>query len=416
MLRSLFQNTILRQSGVLFIAQLVNALLGLAITIANTRLLSVDDFGFFSFITSTILFVGWFFDFGLFSAGSRLMAVIPDSAERGDERKLAGAMVVLTGGVSIVFGLSIALVSIFIDRIFTSHIGAYLLLLAPLAALFPFQGMLTLLFRGSNEIGKLAVLTILPRFFYCCAVGAVVVTGRFSLHLSLVLYFGALTLAMFAVTAAAKPDFTDVLARIRYIFKETREYGIHIYSGTIVDNLTTGSDKLLLSYVLGATSVGYYSVAQTIVLPISMFARAMGTSIFKLFASLERIPRNIFIINSVWIGGLAVIVIFGNQWIIRSVFSEKYDAVHDIVPILACGMIFSGWNQIYHNYFSARRLGKYMRNISVTTSTVNVLADIALIPFLGLMGAAIADLMTYALDYGLNRYYYKQYRSGGTAA
>jgi len=410
-LRSLFQNITARQSGVLFVAQLVNAILGLGITIANTRLLSVDDFGIFSFVTSTILFIGWFFDFGLFSAGSRLMAVIPESPERGDERKLAGAMVVLTGGVSIVFGLCIVLVSLFIDRFFTSHIGGYLLLLAPLIMVFPFQGMLTLLFRGSNEIGKLAIHTILPRLLYCCVVGMVVITGRFSLLLSLVLYFGALTLAMIAVAVATKPDFADVFVRVRHIMKETREYGIYIYSGTIVDNLTTGSDKLLISYVLGATSVGYYSVAQTIVLPISMFARAIGISIFKRFASLERIPRNIFIANSIWILGIAGIVVIGNQWIIRSVFSEKYNAVRDIIPILVFGMIFNGWNQIYHSYFSARRLGKYMRNISITTSTLNVAADIVLIPLIGLMGAALADMMTSVLDYGLNRYYYRQYHS-----
>jgi O-antigen/teichoic acid export membrane protein len=414
-LRSLFQNTIARQSGVLFIAQLVNALLGIGITIANTRLLSVDDFGIFSFVTSTVLFIGWFFDFGLFSAGSRLMAVIPESPERGDERKLAGAMVVLTGGVSIVFGLCIVLLSFFVDQIFSSHIGSYLLLLAPLVTLFPFQGMLTLLFRGSNEIGKLAFHVILPRLLYCVAIGVIVITGRFSLLVSLVLYFGALALAILCVAALARPDFSDVRTRVWHIVKEIREFGIHIYSGTIVDNLTTGSDKLLISYVLGATSVGYYSVAQTVVLPISMFARAIGISIFKRFASLERIPRNIFIINSIWIAGLAGVVIFGNQWIVRYVFSEKYDAVHDIVPILACGMIFSGWNEIYHSFFSARRLGKYMRNISITTSTLNVAADIALIPLLGLLGAALADAITYILDYGLNRYYYRQYnRSGNT--
>jgi O-antigen/teichoic acid export membrane protein len=271
--------------------------------------------------------------------------------------------------------------------------------------------MLTLLFRGSNEIGKLAFHTILPRFLYCLAVGMVVMTGHFSLVLSLVLYFAALTLAMVIVTLGARPDFSDVLNRIRQIVKETREYGIHIYSGTMVDTLTTGSDKLLISYVLGATSVGFYSVAQTIVMPISMVARAIGTSIFRRFAVLERIPRNIFIVNSIWIVGLAGIVVIGNQWIIHSVFSEKYDAVRDIVPILACGMIFNGWNQIYHTYFSARRLGKYMRNISITTSTLNVVADIVLIPLMGLLGAAIADLITYGLDYGLNRYYYRQYLS-----
>ncbi len=342
------------------------------------------------------------------------MAVIPESPERGDERKLAGAMIVLTGGISIVFGLCIVLVSLFIDHIFANHIGGYLLLLAPLVALFPFQGMLTLLFRGSNEIGKLALHTILPRLLYCCVVGVVVMTGRFSLPLSLVLYFGALTLAMFVVITATRPDFTDVFVRIRHIMKETREYGIHIYSGTIVDNLTTGSDKLVISYVLGATSVGYYSVAQTIVLPISMLARAIGTSIFKKFATLERIPRNIFIANSIWILGLAGVVLIGNQWIIRTVFSEKYNTVRDIIPVLVCGMIFNGWNQIYHSYFSARRLGKYMRNISITTSTLNVVADITLIPLMGLMGAALADLMTFVLDYGLNRHYYRQYRRGGT--
>ncbi len=416
MLRSLLQNRTARQSGVLFVAQVVNALLGLGITIANTRLLSVDDFGIFSFVTSTALFVGWFFDFGLFSAGSRLMAVMPESPGRANERKLAGAMVVLTSGISIVFGLCIVLVSLFVDNIFTSHIGGYLLILSPMMALFPFQGMLTLMFRGSNEIGKLAIHTILPRLLYFSVVGAVVLTGQLSILLSLVLYFGTLAVALLIVIAATRPEFTDVFGRIRHVAKETREYGIHIYSGTIVDNLTTGSDKLLISYILGATSVGYYSVAQTIVLPISMLARAIGTSMFKRFTSLEKIPRKIFVFNTLWILVLTGAVLIGNQWIIRFVFSEKYDTVRTIIPVLACGMVFNGWNQIYHSYFSARRLGKYMRNISISTSALNVVADVILIPLMGLMGAAIADLITCVMDYGLNRYYYRQYRRSGTVS
>ena len=414
MLRSLLQNTTARQSGVLFVAQIVNAVLGLGITVANTRLLSVDDFGIFSFVTSTALFIGWFFDFGLFAAGSRLMAVMPESPGRSNERKLAGALVVLTGGVSIVFGVCIVLLSFFIDDIFTSHIGGFLLILSPMMALFPFQGMLTMMFRGSNQIGKLAAHTILPRLLFFCAVGVIVLTGELSLLLSLTLYFGTLAVSIVVIVLVSRPSFTDVRDRMRHIVKEIREYGIHIYSGTIVDNLTTGSDKLVISYFLGATQVGYYSVAQTIVLPISMIARAIETSVFKRFASLERIPRKIFIINTLWILALAGTILIGNQWIIRFVFSEKYDTIRTIVPVLVCGMVFNGLNQIYHSYFSARRLGKYMRNISIVTSTLNVAADIILIPIWGLMGAAVADLVTCVLDHGISRYYYRQYRRGGS--
>lgn len=415
-LRSLLQNTTSRQSGLLFGAQLFNAVLGVGITIANTRLLSVDDFGIFSFVTSTVLFIGWFFDFGIFSAGSRLMAVVPDSPDRKNERPLAGALILLAAIVSVLFALCIILTSLFIDRIFPNHIGELLFLLAPLLMLFPFQGMLLLLFRGSNEIGKLAFHTVLPRVLYCCGVGIAVAVGGFTLWTSLLLNFGTLTAAVLIVAAITRPVFKGVGAQIRQILRVTREYGIHLYSGTLVDILTTGSDKLVISFVLGATSVGFYSVAQTIVMPISMLSRSIGASAFKRFASLDRIPRNIAFTNSVWIVGLAVIILAGNQWLIRIVFSEKYDVVSGIVPVLAISMVFNGWNQIYHSYFSARGLGITMRNISISTSAVNVVADIALIPLIGMMGAAIADLMTCVFDYGLNRYYYRQYCRDGAVS
>ncbi|MEK6571930.1 MAG: oligosaccharide flippase family protein [Bacteroidota bacterium] len=404
-MKALFAKKATRQTLVLFLAQVANVLLGVAVTGLNARALSVEEYGFFSFALVIIIFVAWFFDFGLFSAGSRIVAL---AREKSEERKIVGALIILCFVLGIGLSLVLIVISFFIDSLFRSNIGGVLLVLSPLVAVFPFQTMFVGVLRGSNDIGKLAAYTILPRLLYLGAILVVMKVFALTLTVTLVLNVATLLAATVFIAAASRPIFQGWREHVGRILTETRQYGMHIYSGTIVDNLTFGSDKILISYFLGTVAVGFYSVAQTLTMPISLMSRSLATSVFKDFTTYERIPLKLNFVNFLWLVGAGMVLVLLSDFLIVKIFTGKYLDALTVVPLLTLATIFTGLNQLYHGFLMAHRQGQYVRNMSIASSSVNVIGNVVLIQEFGLKGAALSAVLTYVLNYVMNLYYYQK--------
>src|SRR5262245_11952197 len=86
-----------RQTSLLYAAQIASSLLNLAFTTALTRTLAPEGYGIFIFCwVSVISFLGYLFEFGIFAAGARLLAIAADADE---ERRTMGALVVASTAV-----------------------------------------------------------------------------------------------------------------------------------------------------------------------------------------------------------------------------------------------------------------------------------------------------------------------------
>ncbi len=404
-IRTIFGLKATKQTLLLFSAQLVNALLGIAVSGLNARALSVEEYGLFSFAIVVILFVAWFFDFGLFAAGSRVVALAKSKEE---EKRLLGTMIFSCLLIGVGFALTVLVLSLFIDSIFSTNIGALLFALSPLVIVFPFQTMFAAILRGSNEIGKLAAYTVLPRLFYLVAIVIALKVSSLTLRSTLFLYVATLIGATVFIGMVAKPIFRGWGQLLGRILQETKSYGVHIYSGTIVDNLTFGSDKLLISYFLGAVSVGVYTVAQTLTMPISMMSRSLATSVFREFTSRDRIPMKFSLLNFLWLLGAATALILLAKFLVVTIFTAKYFNALSVIPLLTLSSVFMGLNQLYHSFLMAHGKGRYVRNMSIASSSVNVIGNFVLIYQYGLMGAAVAAVLTYGVNYAMNIYYYQK--------
>jgi stage V sporulation protein B len=403
--KSSLAKKVARQTVSLFLAQTVNVLLGVAVTALNARALSVEEYGAFSFALVVIIFVAWFFDFGLFAAGSRIVAL---AREKTEEKRIIGTLIVLSLVLGISFSAVLVLVSFFVDSLFRSNIGVVLLALSPLVAVFPFQAMFVSTLRGGNEIGKLATYTILPRLLYLGAILVALKMSALTLSMTLTLNIGTLAVATIIIAAVSRPIFRGWKENVRRILVETRQYGLHVYSGTIVDNLTFGSDKLLISYFLGTVAVGFYSVAQTLTMPISLMSRSLATSVFKDFTLYDRIPVKLNLANLLWLLMAGAAILFLGEFLIKKIFTDKYLSALEVVPYLTVSAVFTGLNQLYHSFLMAHRKGQYVRNMSIASSSLNVIGNVVLIYKFGVIGAALSAILTYVLNYAMNLYYYQK--------
>jgi O-antigen/teichoic acid export membrane protein len=240
---------------------------------------------------------------------------------------------------------------------------------------------------------------------------ALLVVIKFSaltLPVTLVLNVATLILATVIIGIAAQPIFSGWRQHVRKILVETKQYGLHIYSGTIVDNLTFGSDKLLISYFIGTVAVGFYSVAQTLTMPISLMSRSLATSVFKDFTTCDRIPIKLTVVNFLWLALAGAALLFLGEFLLKKIFTSKYLDALVLVPYLTVAAILIGLNQLYNSFLMAHRQGQYVRNMSIASSSLNVVGNVILIYKFGMIGAAVSAILTYALNYVMNLYYYKK--------
>jgi Na+-driven multidrug efflux pump len=80
----------------------------------------------------------------------------------------------------------------------------------------------------------------------------------------------------------------------------------------------------------------------------------------------------------------------------------------EVVPYLTIAAVFTGLNQLYHSFLMAHRQGQFVRNMSIASSSLNVIGNVVLIYRFGVIGAALSAILTYALNYVMNLYYYQK--------
>ena len=402
-----------RQSTYFFSSQAANAVLGIAVYGLLTRALTVDDFGSYAFVTSYIVFTLYFFDFGLSSSTMRLMAIVePGQASRNR----LGTLLLAAGALGVVYAMFIALSSFVIERIFPGNLGGALLMLSPLACAYPVQEVLLSAGQGSNSIGFLSVFYLLPRVLLGLAILLLSQIMQVTLLSALFATMGSVVLAIVLALWYLKPEIARVKAEVPVLKREIREFGRQVYSGRIIDGLTSGTDRMLISHFHGMAPLGFYAIAMTMSSPISMMSRSIATISYQRFAWEKRLSKKLLIANLVWCIGVGIVLFVACELLIPILFTTKYSGALTVLPLLICAAMFAGLNAPFHAFLSAQRQGRSIKVMSVSTSLFNVILNVLLIPFYSMIGAGIALVSSSALNVGMNAYYYRKFLTTQTHA
>jgi len=395
-----------KQTGILYSSQILAMALGLITAPIVTRVLGPEKYGLLAFVLAVISFISLFFSFGFFSAGARLLAI---SKSKEKDQELIGTLVIITVGISLTFFLTLFIFSFFVDSIFHTTAGDILRTISILAAIIPFQYMLQQGCQGTNEIKKMAVANILPKLWYLA--GLLIAVSFFKLSIFIVLFLNltGIIIAVSLIIWSLKPKFDNLRESIKSIWKETKEYGRHVYFGRIASMATYNSDKMLISYFNGTSNVGFYSLAMTLTNPMLILSSSLSTSFFKEFAKKKKVPKKVVYFNFLWLlFCCAGLIIFG-KWIVILLFSTKFINVYPILIILTFANFFRGLTQPYNKFLGAKGEGKALRNTAVILTICNLLGNLTLIPFWGAIGAAYASLFALMVNYFGHLFYYHKY-------
>lgn len=406
-MKKILDSGMVRQSATYFIAQAINALLGIVVYGILTRALSVEAFGSYALLMAILTFGSLIFDFGVSSSGMRLMALAKD---RDDQRSRLGAVFVVALLIGGAFCIATALASFVAGSVFDERLASLLLVVSPFVFALPIIELLLTTSQGANRIGLLSLYTVLPRTVLIVLLTVLVSTGELTIVTAIIGTMCASLVTVLYAVVSQRPKFRGIDVELKLLAREVKEFGKEMYRGRIIDGLTNWADRMLISLHHGMASLGFYSIASTMLSPLNMVSQSISASSYYRFARENRISPFVFLANGVASIAGSVILLFACSWLIPLFFTEKYSDALALLPFLAAGVALNGLNQPFHAFLSAQRQGRSIRVISISTSSLNVILNIILIPKYAAIGAAMAYTSSYAVNIIMNLHYYSRFR------
>jgi O-antigen/teichoic acid export membrane protein len=138
-----------------------------------------------------------------------------------------------------------------------------------------------------------------------------------------------------------------------------------------------------------------------------MIGRALGTTRFRSFARLTRVPGRIVKWNAVALVFASIGLVVLGPFVLKFAFPKYSEAAPLLVPFAAMNL-FIGLFQPYNIFLGSHGRGAELRNIVLMVLVVTVASLFFTVPRFGIAGAAWTCAAAMALDYLLHLYYYRK--------
>jgi len=384
--------------GITFIASVVTLPLGFVITIVLGRYLGAGDLGLYR-MASTIYGIAM-----LVAAIGIPAAMIKYVAEFKDDRTKFNQIV--SSGVITSLFLGIGFIALFY---FSSGLFADIFnmpglsgLLKILSPVFPFAlvgGALLGLLNGLREMKKYAAATIIQSVLMVIITVVLIYFGFGVAGAVIGVVLSSVGFCLFLIWTTRK-YFEITFSGYAPTTKKMLLFGIHIFGAQAMNIINYQADIILIGYFLTAMDVGYYAVAvglskffwivpqsiQTITYPATSEYWAKNNH-----SALQTMIDKSMKYSACVLLPIGLAVGFFAKDIITTIFGEGF--IYSVLPlqILIIGTIISGAGERAVGGTLAG-IGRSDLNpkIASSSATINIILNIILIPYFGIVGAAIA--------------------------
>lgn len=180
-------------------------------------------------------------------------------------------------------------------------------------------------------------------------------------------------------------------------------------------------DVVMLGYLSTNTETGIYSLAQKLsevlyMVPIVLIDSAYPALAKRFLDSEQTDSRHGQMLFDLAVGGsliATVVSVLLARPVIEFVFGESYQSSIQIFYLHAWSCVAIAMNTARHRWFATIGLQRYAPIVTVLGLLVNVLMNLALIPSLGAMGAAITTVASYFISGYLASFMFYELREIG---
>lgn len=399
---SLFKSTAWYTFGNLF-----SRFLGFILLPFYSNFLTTSDFGTYALIMSAYSVFAAIYQGGLFSGFSKYFVEAEENKKK-DVFSSIFAFILLT---------SLCLSTL--ATIFQSNI-AQLLLRSPnsgrlifVAAWMLFSdtifAILLHLLKTKEQSGKVAYYTL--------------ASAIFNLLFNLIFVFyqrkgveGILLAQLFSGAIVASSMFPIIIDNLRFrinteFLKKVLIFSLPLLIGGIFSTLVDVADRFILDRFLDVKSVGIYSFSYRIAMLMNVFVISFGTAwtpyflriykndnaltseLFgKNFTKLLAVSLLIFLAVSLLIGDLFHFKLSG-----APLFNGQYEPGIIIIPFVLAGYAFRGLIGFYSVYPYVSGKSYHFLISDSLAFIVNIILNFIMIPMWGILGAAIATMLSFAV-------------------
>jgi O-antigen/teichoic acid export membrane protein len=380
----------------LLTANIVIIPLSIISNIFITRFLGPVSFGDFKFLFYIFSLAMVLFNFGFFQAGNRSIVL---SADKEKTRELYGSMLILLGGIFLIFVISLVIYAFADNNIAEKGLRSILLFIIPFSWVFLIMNYFEVLFQADNKINLLVQSRLYPKIFFFIAVTMLYIVLRdFAGNKLLVIWISFLAthvIAFLYILYKVRPSFRNVALRMREIWFYNKSYGFNVYVGTLFNVALSTLSGILIGY-FGLTNegVGFYGLAVTISEPLNFIPNVIATTHYKEFSTKSHIEHRLSKVT-ILISISALILC----WILVAPFinifyGAAFKPVIMLTIIVSSGVICSGLADFYNRFLGAHGQGKALRNSAILVGIVLLVCNFTLIPLYGQTGAAFTKVFS----------------------
>ncbi len=399
-----------RQSGVFFAGTIFTAVAGCVFKVYLARVLGAEALGIYALGITLVGFFELFNPLGLVEAAVRYAAVYRASNKLEQLRSL------LWRGGAVLLGMNLLLAAAFLKvgsltahRFYHSQTLAryipWFAVLLLLGAASTFYGRIL---AGYRAVGRRTLITNFvgsPATMLLAIFFLVMGWGLRGYLLAQVIGAG-LVIALLLITV-----WNLTPREARFVFpwpppleREMWSFSVAAAGVLLLEFLMSQVDKIALGFYMGARIVGIYSVAAAMVAYVALILNSVNPVFSPVIADLHArgdmvMLGRLYRVLTKWVFGitlpLAITVIIYARPLMR-IFGHDFEAGWPILIIGTAGQLVNcGVGSVSLLLLMSGNQGRLLK-AQVTMSGVMIIANIALVPIWGLVGAAIAAAITTA--------------------
>ncbi|MGG3906090.1 lipopolysaccharide biosynthesis protein [Geobacillus stearothermophilus] len=370
-----------------------------------TRALSTSDYGEYALIVATVGFIN-----ALLFQWIRLVILrfLPKYKKEGKEFLLLGTL--FTTYLVILLGITLISIVVLLTEIVPVHLVLCIVLLIISQSIFEtilelLRSLLYSRIYGILSVSKATISLLVALFLIKMGFGS------FGIVIGLLLGSSLPIIALYVLLKKQERLYElKQLWNFNYsLLKELLSYGLPLTSTLLLSFIMNQSDRLLISWMIGKSEVGVYSVAydltqQTIIMLMMVVNLAAYPLCIRALEnggieSAQRQVRESAVALLLIAFPATVGIIALSNSISSSVLGRDFSAgVADIMPIVATSVLIQGMKSYYFDL--SFQLGKktVLQIWPVLFgSIVNIILNLVLIPLYKSEGAVLATLVSYII-------------------
>jgi O-antigen/teichoic acid export membrane protein len=375
-----------------------------------TKNLAIADYGAWALILVTTSLLPVLACLGLPSAMTRFLAAATDKRDISESFYSIGFIVLLTSSI-----IS-ALLFLFVPQIAASwfHNNTTIaLLLIPNVFIACLTAYVLQYFVTFQQIKRYSLLSFFNAYLNTALVAYFVLSGRglegavIALLIQQLVVFAVIISLVVAEIGLAIPTFKHA--------RQYLAYGLPLVPGSLSAWVVNSSDRYLIAFFLGAAAVGYYSPGYNLGYAIAMVSFPLATllpPVLSKYYDENNIAdvRTILTYSLKYYAGIALPCVFALSVLSKPlllVLTTQQIATNGylVTPFVAAGTALVGAYSTLVMIIALKKKTAVIGTIWLLSAVLNFGLNLVLIPYLGLIGAALTTFLAFLLAFVLTTLY-----------